>query len=179
MISKVAHLPSSLHAKREALPDRTSATGLDGDFLHLISTVAHLMRARTDQRANVVHGMSRAQWAILVWLERQPGLSQRQLAELVHVEPITVARLIDRFEADALVERRADPADRRLWRLHLTPAAAPVLAEIAAYRSDLHRQMAAGLSQAALATLVDALAGMKDNLSRKAPAIAETEGVQP
>jgi len=59
----------------------------------------------------------------LVRLERQPGLSQKELAELLEVEPITVARLADRLAARGLLERRPDPADRRIWRLHLLPAA--------------------------------------------------------
>ena len=68
--------------------------------------------------------MTRAQWAILIWLERQPGLSQKELAEILEVEPITVARLIDRLEERGMVERRPDPRDRRIWRLHLLPAGA-------------------------------------------------------
>jgi MarR family transcriptional regulator, transcriptional regulator for hemolysin len=40
--------------------------------------------------------MTRAQWVILIWLERQSGLSQNELATLVEVEPITVGRLVDR-----------------------------------------------------------------------------------
>ncbi|MBV9117137.1 MAG: MarR family transcriptional regulator, partial [Acetobacteraceae bacterium] len=71
--------------------------------------------------------MTRAQWAILIWLERQPGISQKELAELLEVEPITVARLIDRLEARGMVERRPDPRDRRIWRLHLCDPAFPVL----------------------------------------------------
>ena len=42
---------------------------------------------------------------------------------IVEVEPITIARLVDRLEARELVVRKADPRDRRVWRLHLTPAA--------------------------------------------------------
>ena len=64
------------------------------------------------------HGMTRAQWAILIWLERQPGISQKELAELLEVEPITVARLIDRLEARGMVERRPDPKRPA----HLAPA---------------------------------------------------------
>ena len=53
--------------------------------------------------------MTRAQWSILFWLERRPGLSQKELAEILDVEPITVARLIDRLETHGAVERAARP----------------------------------------------------------------------
>ena len=83
--------------------------------------------------------MTRAQWTILVHLERQPGLLQKELAEILEVEPITVARLIDRLEARAMVERRPDPMDRRCWRLHLTQAARPLLGEVDEQLTDIGR----------------------------------------
>ena len=105
----------------------------DKDFLFLISDLARHMRTQADQRARE-HGMTRAQWVILLQLERQPNLSQNELAALAEVEPITVARLVDRLEVRRLVERHPDPKDRRIWRLRLTPAAAPVLRKIHGYR---------------------------------------------
>src|SRR5260221_4775931 len=90
------------------------------DLLFLLHDVARLLRVDADKRARC-HGMTRAQWAILIWLERQPGISQKELSEILEVEPITVARLIDRLEARGMVERRPDPKDRRIWRLHLLP----------------------------------------------------------
>ena len=94
------------------------------DLMFLLHDVARLIRVDADKRARA-HGMTRAQWGILIWLERQPGLSQKELAEILEVEPITVARLIDRLEARGMVERRPDPKDRRIWRLHVCPPAYP------------------------------------------------------
>ena len=96
------------------------------DLLFLLHDVARLLRVEADKRARA-HDMTRAQWGILIWLERQPGISQKELSELLEVEPITVARLIDRLEARGMVERRPDPKDRRIWRLHLKPDAYPML----------------------------------------------------
>ncbi len=84
-------------------------TDFQHDLLFLLHDVARLLRVDADKRARC-HGMTRAQWAILIRLERQPGISQKELAELLEVEPITVARLIDRLEARGMVERRPDPA---------------------------------------------------------------------
>src|SRR5947208_10269782 len=119
----------------------------DHDFLILLYDVARAMRTRADQRART-RGMTRAQWVILARLERQPGLSQNELAAIVEVEPITIARLVDRLEARGLVERRGDPKDRRIWRLALTPAAAPILREIQKYRAELNELMTAGIDPA-------------------------------
>jgi MarR family transcriptional regulator, transcriptional regulator for hemolysin len=81
------------------------------DLLFLLHDVARLLRVDADKRARL-HGMTRAQWAILIWLERQPGISQKELSEILEVEPITVARLIDRLQTRGMVERRPDPRDR-------------------------------------------------------------------
>jgi MarR family transcriptional regulator for hemolysin len=138
-------------------------TDHETDLLFVLYDVARIMRTRADQRAKCT-GMTRAQWVILVWLERNPGLSQNELAGLVEVEPITVARLIDKLEARGVVERRADPSDRRIRRLHLTGAAAPLLKQVHAYREESLKLVGEGVSAPALATTVETLLRMKSNL---------------
>ena len=140
------------------------------DFLVLLYDVARQMRTRADQRART-RGMTRAQWMILKRLDRQPGLTQNELAGIVEVEPITIARLVDRLEARGLVERQADPADRRVWRLHLKPAATPILAEIDAYRIELRAQMTAGIDAKTLEAVTEVLVRMKANLAGETRAV--------
>jgi MarR family transcriptional regulator, transcriptional regulator for hemolysin len=148
---------------------------LDEDFLFLLYDVARTMRTRADQRARA-RGMTRAQWVILARLERQPGLTQNEMAAIVEVEPITIARLVDRLEARGLVVRKADPRDRRVWRLHLTPAAAPVLREIGKYRAELHDLITAGMTPSLQKALTDGLLQMKVNLAAEAPAAGKAGG---
>lgn len=142
------------------------------DLLFLLYDVARLLRLRGDQSAKST-GMTRAQWIILVWLERRPGVTQNELAALVEVEPITVARLLDRLEARKLVERRHDIKDRRVWRLHVTPEAQPVLEIIRQYRKDLNPSITAGIDSEDLKHVVDALQIMKSNLINEKPQRAE------
>lgn len=139
------------------------------DLLFLLHDVARLLRVDADKRARA-HGMTRAQWAILIWLDRQPGITQKELSELLEVEPITVARLIDRLEARGMVERRPDPRDRRIWRLHLRPPAHEVLHEIADQRSEMTRMVSDGLDEEALETVTEALLRMKTTLIQDAQA---------
>lgn len=137
---------------------------LENDFLLLVYDLARQMRTRADQMARV-HGMTRAQWVILARLERQPGISQNELAAIAEVAPITIARLIDRLEAMGLVERCPDPEDRRIWRLRLTAKAAPYLQDIRRYRLDLRAIMTKDLEPAVIDTVALALHKMKDNLN--------------
>jgi len=144
-------------------------TGFQRDLLFLLHDVARLLRVDADKRARA-HDMTRAQWGILIWLERQPGISQKELSELLDVEPITVARLIDRLEARGMVERRPDPRDRRIWRLHLQPAAVPVLREIGRQRAEITRMVTVGLDDDTIETLTGALLRMKTTLLQEAHA---------
>ena len=136
---------------------------LDRELLYVLHDVARLIRTKADQRART-YGMTRAQWVILSRLERQPGLSQNEMAAIVEVEPITIARLVDRLETAGFVERRADPKDRRIWRLHLTPAAQPMLAEIKKHKAQLHDEITAGVEPATLDLMVEGLLKLKANL---------------
>jgi DNA-binding MarR family transcriptional regulator len=90
------------------------------------------------------------------------------MAALCEVEPITVGRLVDRLEARGLLERRADPSDRRIKRLHLLPAAAPIIAAIQDYKAALEDFMTEGLDQSVQETLIDALVHMKTKLVMEA-----------
>lgn len=137
----------------------------DYDFLSLLHELAHLMRTKFDQRARA-YDMTRAQWVILLKLERSPGMTQNELAQLIEVEPITVARLVDRLQARGFVERRHDPQDRRVWRLHLLPAAKPILGEIARARKEMVAQLiGTSVTPEALASIEATLGLMKANLS--------------
>ena len=76
-----------------------------------------------------------------------------------------MARLVDRLEAAGLVKRCIDPEDRRIWRLRLTPAAAPILREIKRCRAKLHETMTRDIDPATLQVMQAGLCKMKSNLS--------------
>jgi len=110
--------------------------------------------------------MTRAQWALLIRLEQNPGLSQKEVADLLEVEPISVARLVDRLEAGGLIERRPDASDRRIWRLHLLPAAAAALDEIAVQRAELAELIGGNVAKPVREAMLNGLLQMKANLLR-------------
>lgn len=137
------------------------------DLIMLLSDVGRMIRTEADRRARS-HDMTRAQWVMLIRLQNEPGLTQKELAELLEVEPITVARLVDRLESRGLIERRADPQDRRCWRLHLLPASQPVLDELVCHRDGLIELITAKLDPATIETVLNALRCMRSTLSKRA-----------
>jgi MarR family transcriptional regulator, transcriptional regulator for hemolysin len=152
-----------------------SAMDTRDDLPFLLHDVARLMRTKFDQRSRRMWGMTRAQSVILLKLSRQPGLCQNELAAILEVEPISVARLIDRLEAGGLVERRPDPSDRRMHRLHLLPASEPILAQIAEFRAGSIKQFREGISEADWGAAVRVLQLMKDRLINDVVAPEATE----
>lgn len=68
------------------------------------------------------HGLSLSRAKILGTLDQFGPSNQSALATTFDLAPRTVTELVDVLERDGLVERRADPADRRARQVHLTPA---------------------------------------------------------
>jgi MarR family transcriptional regulator for hemolysin len=128
-----------------------------------ISDVARLLRTYVDQCARE-YGMTRAQWAALARVERSEGLKQTELAEILDLQPITLTRLVDRLCDSGLMERRADPDDRRAKRLYLTPAAQPVLEAMSRLGRNIMETVLTGLEPAARELLAAHLLTMKSNL---------------
>lgn len=60
------------------------------------------------------------QFAVLVLIGANPGLTQRALSEAVATDQSTLVSLLDRLEGRGLVERRRSPHDRRYQILNLT-----------------------------------------------------------
>ncbi|WP_429084886.1 MarR family winged helix-turn-helix transcriptional regulator [Brassicibacter mesophilus] len=65
-------------------------------------------------------GVTRVQWIALYYLGLNNNISQKELADRMHIKESTVARLIDRMEREELVERRQSEDDRRVINLVLT-----------------------------------------------------------
>jgi DNA-binding MarR family transcriptional regulator len=52
--------------------------------------------------------------------DRQKGISQQMLADLLGMFPSRLVLILDELEQAGLIERRASPTDRRIYALHLT-----------------------------------------------------------
>lgn len=141
----------------------------------LIGDASRLLRRIFNER--VTHlGLTQAQWRALVHLSRNEGLNQVSLADLLDVQPITVARLIDRLVSADLVERRPDPNDRRAQRLFLTPKAQPVLDQIWEVADEAYDVILRGLSDADRDMLIGLLTRVRTNIDLLVPGGTPTRG---
>jgi len=132
-------------------------------FGFLVNDVTRLMRKVFDRRA-ARFSLTRAQWRALKRVHHDPGLTQNDLSEYLEMEPIAVGRVIDRMQKSGFIERRADPADRRVWRLHLTPKATAVVDDMEEIANELFQQAQRGVAASEMNLLIDVFTRMKQNL---------------
>lgn len=132
----------------------------------LLNDTARMFRRAYNARTKG-SGITALQSRVLTYLARYPGIRQGPLAELIEVEPITLSRMIDRLEESGLVERRADPTDRRAWQLHLTASAEPLLDTLRETARDVVAEATEGLSDAERDELTRLVERVRANLSRR------------
>jgi DNA-binding MarR family transcriptional regulator len=138
---------------REKLP-AGPPTGPDVDAWVQLAHAYHRIARRLEQ-ALVPHGLSLAQFEVLARLHFDGPMNQNDLAQLLLVTKGNVCGLIDRLETAGLVERRADPADRRANRLLVTERGTTLLAASLPDHLAIIRERLGGLSEAEQRTLQD------------------------
>lgn len=133
-------------------------------FGFLMADAARAMRRAFKQR---LQGscLTQAQARALVHVSRNQGIRQVDLSEILEVRPITLARLLDQLAAAGTVERRVDPADRRVFRIFLTTQAKPHLAAIDKVAHTIRADALRDVSPQEAETLQAALRKIHDNLS--------------
>lgn len=132
----------------------------------LLHDVARLLRKRFEQNARGFGlELTRSQWQVLAYLDKNEGIQQGGLAELLEVEPITLGRILDKLEGCGLVERRHDAKDRRVWRLYLTQKAGPSLAEMRELGEITRSEAFGQISEAEREQLLALLGAMRANLA--------------
>ena len=152
--------------ERRALTDggnRRHIMDIARNFGFLFSEVSRRYVQRFERKAQKM-SLTLPTCKVLAYLERNAGISQARLAELTNIEPMTVVRILDRMEAEGLVERRQDPIDRRAHCLCLTSQAKPALDEIGRLADQTRAEIFAGVSQAERTAFLHVLERLAHNL---------------
>lgn len=131
----------------------------------LLHDIARQFRYRFDARAKDI-GVTRTQWRTLLSLARREGLTQSELADLLDVERITLCRMVDRLAEAGLVERRADPQDRRVWRLHLMPRAHAIVGQLSSIGTEIEEEVLSALEPGERTMLRETLTRLRQGFYR-------------
>ena len=148
-----------------------SKTVTSVDLGFILSDTARLMRRNFNRQVQSLN-LTQAQWQILVLLGRHEGLRQVQLADALELQPISIARLIDRMQVAGWVERRPDPNDRRAVRLFLTEQANPILDQMRQHSALMHEQALEGIDATDQAELLQLLLQIRENLANAGDSLA-------
>ncbi len=122
------------------------------------------MRKRFNDAAAQV-GLTLAQARVLVYLDRNEGISQKSLAEILEIQPITLLRQVDRLAESGLLERRPNPTDRRAQCLHVTATGRDVLEMVWKVGRAVNANAFDGVDADDRAAMEAILTVVRDNLS--------------
>lgn len=128
-----------------------------------LAEVTRLLRLAFDQRMRSM-GLTGATWRVLAYLSREDGQTQASLAQRLEISRVAVGEAVDRLERSGHVERRADPEDRRKWRVHLTQTSLDLLPAVFTAATDLQAECFSGLTDLDVTQLQTLLARLRDRL---------------
>jgi DNA-binding MarR family transcriptional regulator len=110
------------------------------------------------------YGVVPGQFAQLLALFEEDGLTQRDLCDRVRIEQATMANTLQRMERDGLVRVVPDPDDRRRVRVYLTDRARAIEDDLVTAARSLNASATEGLTDAEVAQYLDLTARMISNL---------------
>lgn len=157
---------SAMKQSRIAPATATQPTGAQesaGPGPAMLRALIHAAREVEDQldAALGVHGLSPAKYGVLQQLAAAGPLTLTDLAGRLSCVRSNVTQLVDRLEADGLVRREDDPADRRTVRAVLTALGVQREAAGAVVVAEIQRDVAAKVPVTARAAFLRALSALK------------------
>jgi MarR family transcriptional regulator, transcriptional regulator for hemolysin len=131
--------------------------------LRLSRTARSVSRAFDD--ALSAAGGSLPIWLVLITLKSRQLPSQREIAEAVGIREATLTHHLNAMDAQGLITRRRDPANRRVHVVELTDKGEAAFLRMREAASGFDRQLRTGISEDDLATLEDLLGRLAANVS--------------
>jgi DNA-binding MarR family transcriptional regulator len=117
-------------------------------------------------------GIHPGEFALMRFVAASEGQSQQALADRLGIPPSRMVAKVDALEEAGLVERRTDPADRRVRALHLTRKGRGLLERAAKIAVDYEGQLCAELESDEREQLIALLQKLQ-------PGLVELRGVHP
>ncbi|HEX2082103.1 MAG TPA: MarR family transcriptional regulator [Xanthomonadaceae bacterium] len=93
--------------------------------------------------------------------------SVTDLARAADLNPGAMTRLLDKLAAKGLIERVADPGDRRALHIHLTEAGTAIWRDIDQCGQRVRERALTGMDEATREQLTRLLEQVRDNLTRQ------------
>jgi DNA-binding MarR family transcriptional regulator len=127
----------------------------DGVAFLLAQVGRHAAELFADRISSV--GLTSAQAGIVRAIAVYPGQSQQALSARFQTLPSRMVALLDELEDRGYVERRRNPADRRLHALHLTPLGEKLMVTLSQLARQHELELTKNLTEHQRAVLAEAL----------------------
>jgi MarR family transcriptional regulator for hemolysin len=131
--------------------------------------VARRWRSVLDEKLRCINQGTARMEALSAIYNSPEATSQVNIARRLRIEGPTLTRMIDSLEKDGLVERLADPEDRRTKKLKVTPAGKAALDEIFAIADTYRKRLLVDVSAEEVDTMNELLVAMLDKLDDGLP----------
>jgi MarR family transcriptional regulator, organic hydroperoxide resistance regulator len=136
---------------------------MDQDFSGLLVQICRTQRNLAAAALDAIH-MHVGQENLVYRLAAEEGVSQAQLAGALCLDASTVTKMLLRLERDGVVERRADAADARILRVHLTPHGKALVGPVLEVWRQMEERITQGISEAEILLLRRLLLQIQSNL---------------
>lgn len=139
-----------------------------GELLYMMHELSRLISTYSDVEMGK-YGLTHSQWWALMHITLHEGKSQSELARIMQMGRAAASKLFERLEAKGWIERRLDPSDSRVLRIHSAEAAVPATDVM---RQHAVRQFALLLDGISVAEEQAVLAGLRRIKANAEAAIA-------
>lgn len=150
------------------MPSKSTELPRHESLGYQVNHLARLLAAALKERIEP-HGVAPGQFAQLLALLEQDGVSQSELCRQVQIDQSTMAHTLKRMERDGLVSRSSDAADQRRAVITLTARARELAPTLVGAAREVNAAAAAGVSRADLDTCMRVLTAAIDNLQDGSP----------
>lgn len=113
----------------------------------IIKTASSVLEKTLEQKMAQEHGLTGGKWKVVIGLTVNDGINQKELAEMIFLEPPTLVPIIDKMEKDGWVQRRPDVQDRRNNRVFLTKKSKDTVDAIVKSVLELRKSISKGVSK--------------------------------
>jgi DNA-binding MarR family transcriptional regulator len=155
-------------------PDEDGADDVTSDVFEAFRRVMHLNR-QLMMRMMAQQGGHPAQSGCLSIIAVHEGISQRELAGMLHLSPPTVTTMLQKMERNDLIERTDDPSDQRITRLKLTDAGRALNEDLREARREYAHATVGSLNDADRAEFSRILRLLGDNAVAELKRLEEEE----
>lgn len=131
----------------------------------LFHDVAHLIRHQIDDELRP-YDLTRASWLAIGIVQSNDRLSQAELAESLELGAAATGKVVDRLEERGLIERHADPDDRRTKRLSVTSEGKKLIRKLRPIGVKIRDSVLQDLNEADQKRLLSYLVKIKTRLSK-------------